>query len=108
MSSFSKEELEKAHKHSFKNKDEVAKSIKCVCFHCFRTFPPKEIETYLGENDGKETALCPYCMCDTIIGDASGITLSDDLIDAIAYEYLHGLTRDDMKDIDGPKIVILD
>ena len=47
-------------------------------------------------------------MCDTIIGNASGFELTDDLIDAIAYEYLRGLTRDEMKDFDGPEIVILD
>lgn len=108
MPSFSKEELKKAHDYSFKNKEDVSKSDKCACFHCFRTFPAKEIETYLSENDGKETALCPYCMCDTIIGDASGFELSDDLIDAIAYEYLRSLTRDEMKNFDGPEIVILD
>lgn len=108
MPVFSKKELKIAHGYSFKNKDVVSQSNKCSCFHCFRTFPAKEIETYLNEKDGKETALCLYCMCDTIIGDDSGVELSDDLIDAIAYEYLHGLTRDDMKDFDGPEIVILD
>jgi hypothetical protein len=106
--SFSKEELKKAHSHSYKNKDELSKSNKCSCFHCFQTFHSKEIETYLGEYDGKETALCPYCMFDTIIGDASGIELADDLIDALAYKYLHGLTRDEIKNSGGPEIVILD
>lgn len=108
MPTFSKEELIIAHSYSFKNKDDVSKSNKCSCFHCFKTFPAMEIDTFLSEKDGNETALCPYCMCDTIICDASKVAISDDLIDAIAYEYLHGLTRSDMKDFDGPEIVVLD
>ena len=102
------EELKKIHNHSFKNKEELQKSKKCACFHCFKVFPVEEIEMYLPEKDGIETALCPYCVCDTIIGDASGYELTDDLIDVLAYELLRGLTRNMMKDFGGPEIVVLD
>lgn len=108
MTSFSDSYLEQVHKHSFKNKEELLKSEKCACFHCFKVYNPTEIESYLVEKDGKETALCPHCMCDTVIGDASRFILSDQLIDAMAHLYLRGLTREEMKDSKGPEIIILD
>lgn len=102
------EEFKKIHKHSFKNKEELQKSNKCACFHCFTVFSVEDIDMYLSEKDGKQTALCPYCLCDTLIGDASGYELTDELVDALAYEYLHGLTRDEMEGFEGPEIVELD
>jgi hypothetical protein len=105
---FSKKLLKQAHEHSYKNREELLKSDKCACFHCFQIYPAKEIKDYVDENDGEKTALCPYCLCDTIIGDASGFNLTDDLINGLAFEYLRRLSRDDMKDFHGTKIVILD
>ena len=108
MTSFTAEYLKSVHNHSFKNKEEISKSVDCYCFHCFKIYASNEIEYYLSEKDGKETALCPYCLCDTVIGDACGYELTDELIDALAYKYLYYLTRDDMKGFDGPEIVELD
>jgi hypothetical protein len=108
MKSFSENFLKKVHKHCFKNKEELTKSEKCVCFHCFKVFTPTEIETYLVEKDEKETALCPCCWVDSILGDASGIDLCDELIDAMADYWFRGRTREEMKDFSGPEIVILD
>lgn len=108
MPSFTKETLKAIHKHSFKNKEEVLNSAKCACFHCFRIYGPDEIDTFFTEKDGRETVLCPYCLVDTVIGDASGYELTDELIDAMASYYLRGLTRDEMKGFDGPEIVELD
>lgn len=108
MPSFTLEVLGIAHKHSLNNKDEISTSQNCACFHCFRTYSPNEIEYYIEENDGKETALCPYCLCDTVIGDASGIVISDELLDELAHTYLRGLTREEMKDTKPTQIVILD
>jgi hypothetical protein len=94
---YTRKVLSVIHKHSLKNKFEVLNSKKCACFHCFRIYDPIDIDTYLQENDGQETALCPLCITDTIIGDASGFNLTDEMIDALACEYFHGLTRYRMK-----------
>jgi len=75
--------------------------------HCFRIYDASAVDTFLKENDGKETALCPVCITDTIIGDASGFNFTDELIDILAYEYLHGLTRGEL-DGKGPIIVELE
>lgn len=108
MASFEDAYLKQVHEHSFKNKEEILRSCKCLCFHCFRTYNSNDVEMFIPENDGNETALCPLCITDTLIGDASGFELSDQLIDELAYKYLRGLTRKDMEDFDGPEIVELD
>jgi len=108
MTSFSEDFLSNVHEHSFKNREELARSVECTCFHCFEVFSPEEIELYYTEKDRKQTALCPFCLVDAVIGDAAGFDLSDRLIDAMAYYYFRGLTREDMKDFNGPEIVILE
>lgn len=72
-----KMELENAHRHSFHNRVEIEKSLKCGCFSCGRLFDATEVEEYT--NDG-ETALCPYCGVDSVIGDSSGIELNPRLL----------------------------
>ena len=108
MSLYTAKALRAIHKHSVENKYEILNSKKCACFHCFRIYDSVEVDTFLQENDGIETALCPLCITDTIIGDASGFNLTDEMIDALAYEYLQGLTRGKMQHFDGPEIVELE
>ena len=69
-----KKELENAHRHSFRNRVEIEQSLKCGCFSCSRMFLSSEVEDY---TDDGETALCPYCGVDSVIGDASGFRLSE-------------------------------
>ena len=67
-------ELKSAHSHSIHNKGEIELSSKCGCFSCSRIFLSSEVEDY---TDDGETALCPYCGVDSVIGDASGFRLSE-------------------------------
>ena len=68
-----------ARQHSRHNKTEVEASTKCGCFFCRAVFDPKTIYTY-AEGD---TAICPNCGIDAVIGDASGFELSDDFLVAM-------------------------
>lgn len=68
--------LTRAHKASFKNMDALRKDTLCGCFKCMEIFSPKEIKETVEENDGKETAICPYCECDSIIGKSSGFPIN--------------------------------
>ena len=68
-------ELKSAHSHSYHNRGEIEQSSLCGCFSCNRTFLSSEVEDYIDEG---ETALCPYCSVDSVIGDASGIQLSEE------------------------------
>jgi hypothetical protein len=105
---FSEDFLKEVHKHSFKNKIELSKSIKCHCFHCFNEFLYDEIEMFYTEKDGNQTAHCPYCLVDSLIGDASGFDLSDELIDDLAYCYFRGLSRKDREGYGPTEIILLD
>lgn len=67
-----------AHKSSFKNKEDLLISKKCGCFYCLRIFEPIKIEEWL---DNEETAICPYCGIDSVIGDSSGYTITRDFLE---------------------------
>lgn len=62
-----------AHKHSQHNKNEISKSSFCGCFCCCRIFPPEEIKEWIDNND---TAICPHCGVDAVIGNSSGISIT--------------------------------
>ena len=79
-----KMELENAHRHSSLNRVEIEQSRRCGCFSCGRVFDTTEVEEY---TDDGETALCPYCSVDSVIGDASGIELNPRLLNELNQMY---------------------
>lgn len=68
-----------AHKHSSNHRAEVLGSARCGCFFCCSTFSPESIEEWTHEADDGvgQTALCPQCGIDSVIGENSGFDLSD-------------------------------
>jgi hypothetical protein len=52
-----------------RNRQKLEKDTICGCFYCLTIFPPKEIDEWC---DAGNTALCPYCGIDSIIGKSSG------------------------------------
>lgn len=75
-----REELDKVHKHSIYNEEEVLKSKKCGCFYCGNIYIPVDVRDYLLERNGKKTAWCPFCGIDAVIGDASGYEITEELL----------------------------
>ena len=90
MKKWDKEYLEAAHKHSIYNRDEILKSRYCGCFYCEHIFSPAELDEEADWTDDyaeQNTALCPECMIDSVIGDASGYPVTDkEFLDAM-YQY---------------------
>jgi hypothetical protein len=66
--------LSEAHRHCKMHKEEIALSESCGCFHCLSVFSPGRVEAWC---DGGETALCPFCGVDAVIGDASGFAATE-------------------------------
>lgn len=64
--------LRAAHKASSGHREELNKSRVCGCFYCLETFPPSEISDGLGD-----TARCPRCSIDSVIGSASEWPVDD-------------------------------
>ena len=54
--------------HASNHRVALEASARCGCFSCFRIFRPAEIRTWV---DASQTALCPHCGIDTVLGDAS-------------------------------------
>ncbi|MFU8926811.1 cytoplasmic protein [Acinetobacter puyangensis] len=63
-----------AHKGSIYNRDILRDSSLCGCFFCLDQFDYKNIYDWI---DGDNTALCPSCGIDSVIGSASGYPITD-------------------------------
>jgi hypothetical protein len=72
------DEIKLAHKHSSNHRNEVEKSEICGCFYCCETFSPSDIEEWIDEiGTGGQTALCPKCGIDSVIGSGSGFQINE-------------------------------
>jgi hypothetical protein len=74
-----------AFRHSLQNRAELESSSVCGCFHCMQMFSPEEIIAWSGWNpetlddpqsEGTETALCPRCGSESVVGDKSGYAVN--------------------------------
>jgi hypothetical protein len=74
-------DVDAAHRHSIRHRGEIEASGACGCFYCLAVFPPSEVREWIDwpadtpaaqENARGQTALCPRCGIDSVIGDASG------------------------------------
>ena len=72
-----KQAEEKAHKHSSKHREELNQSEECGCFNCISIYPPTEIKHWI---DNGQTALCPHCDIDSVIGSKSGYPITEDFL----------------------------
>ena len=72
---------ESSHGHSINNKVEIEISKECVCFYCARRFAPASIVEW---TDGGQTAICPHCSIDSVIGDAAPYQLDAAFIAGMA------------------------
>lgn len=54
-------------KYSMRNKVYIGESDKCACYFCLSEFNPEEIVEWTDEG---ETALCPKCKIDSVVGNS--------------------------------------
>lgn len=79
--------LEIAYLHSSNNKPELEKSSRCGCFCCLRMYDPKQIAGYVfADNpiDRLGTAVCPYCMVDSVLPESADYSLSEEFLEKMA------------------------
>ena len=70
-----------AHEHASLHRDEIERSEICGCFYCLAIFTPDAIERWLNDRGGTgQTALCPECGIDSVLGSASGFPLDKTLL----------------------------
>ena len=84
---YNEEFLNEVSSHSMRNREEIMKSKLCGCYYCETTFAPDEIEYWIDddENDIGQTARCPNCSIDSVIGDSTGYNLSKELLAELHY-----------------------
>ncbi|OHD11636.1 MAG: cytoplasmic protein [Spirochaetes bacterium GWD1_27_9] len=82
MSNFNSEDIVKAHKFSINHKEYLMKDKICGCFYCLKIFNTTEIEDWI-EDKIDETALCPYCGIDSVIGEGLGYPITEDFLKAM-------------------------
>ncbi|MDI6535147.1 cytoplasmic protein [Bacillus mycoides] len=66
--------FEEAHRFCSRNRILLEKDIICGCFHCLKVFSPKEITDWWEKEE--DTAECPYCGIDSVIGESSGFPIT--------------------------------
>ena len=71
-----------AHKSSSQHRKQIEESSLCGCFHCLGTFAPSEVTEWVDEDkDGiGQTAICPKCGIDSVIGSKSDSPLTRDFL----------------------------
>ena len=69
--------LEAAHRHCTANEDELRKSKVAGGFYGKSVFPATTVTQFL---ENERTALCPECMIDSVLGDASGFLIVPDFL----------------------------
>lgn len=77
------EDYIKAHEHCIYHRDEILSSTICGCFYCLETFSPSEISNWVDVPEDSsigQTALCPRCMIDSVIGDKSGYPITREFL----------------------------
>jgi hypothetical protein len=81
-------DLHAAHSHAVLHRREIESSNICGCFYCRATYQPSEIVEWIEDlnvvhNTTGETALCPKCGIDSVIGSASGYPINDAFLKAM-------------------------
>lgn len=69
---------EEAHIHSMLHREEIEASKICGCFFCMHIFSPEEIKEWIDvqHRQDPQTAICPKCGIDAVIGDRSGYEIN--------------------------------
>jgi len=56
----------------------LQKSTVCGCFYCLKIYSPDEINEWTDSEE--DTAICPHCGIDSVLGDASGYDISEEFM----------------------------
>ncbi len=82
-----KKDIIAAHRYSSNHRESVLASDVCGCFYCLSIFSPSEIEDWVDArkdetdiNESGQTAFCPRCGIDSVLGSASGYPITREFL----------------------------
>lgn len=82
-------ELLQAIEHTTSNRAQLESSTICGCCSCLEIFAPQEVVAWTGLDISSfddpasaqgETALCPRCGSEALIGDSTGVAITADFL----------------------------
>ena len=76
--------FEEAHRFSSHNRKNLEKDTRCGCFHCLKIFNHNEIDEWWDDDD---TAVCPYCGIDSVLGASSGFSITEQFLKGMHKEW---------------------
>ena len=85
----SENDLTSAYRHAVRHRVAVLRSETCGCFHCLSLFTPSDIKAWI---DTGQTALCPRCGMDAVLGSESGLELTSDFLEAMGRRWFPAKT----------------
>ena len=80
MKNFEQSDIINAHKFSSRHRHILRDSAFCGCFYCLDIFDYKNIKAWC---DDEDTALCPNCSIDSVIGLESNDLLTQEFLKAM-------------------------
>ncbi|MBY0597069.1 hypothetical protein [Bacillus bingmayongensis] len=69
--------FEDVHRFYSHNRTYLEKDTMCGCFYCLKIFHPSRINEWW---DDDNTAVCPYCGIDSVIGENSGYKVAESFL----------------------------
>jgi hypothetical protein len=85
-----------AHKAAFANRAAIEISELCGCCECRAIFPPTQITRWINDRDG-DTAECPKCGIDCVLGSSQGYPITPEFLAEMSY-YWFCEVEDDQDD----------
>lgn len=71
----------RAHDLSFRNRKALEESEICGCFYCLKTCVASDVKKWIDRRKGtEETALCPHCGIDSLLGSSSGYPITTEFL----------------------------
>lgn len=82
--------MKEAAKHSSSNRLEIEASSLCGCYCCESTYSASEVTEWTPKRGRLlESAICPKCGTDSVIGDASGVAINADMLKSMRNHYFN-------------------
>ena len=86
------QKVKAAHGHSSNHRAELMRSKICGCFYCGNIFSPTDIDHWIDKNHSGigQTATCPKCSVDSILGDDSGYPITTRFLELMHGHWFNG------------------
>lgn len=76
------DDLLRAYRRCSNHRRQLELDQRCGCFSCLTIFHPDRIRNWIPDAQD-ETAICPYCNSDSVLGESSGFPITPEFLGAM-------------------------